>query len=52
MIHPNNPINQETIKVFEGKHRTHTLITLDLEEVKGQYTNFESPKSSEEEESD
>ncbi|TFG23289.1 MAG: hypothetical protein EU529_07775 [Promethearchaeota archaeon] len=52
IIHPNNPLNQETIKLFEGKHRTHTLITLDLEEVRGQYTNFQKKESSEEEESD
>jgi len=39
-IHPNDPTNQNLIKTFEGKHRGHTLITLDIEEVKGQYTNF------------
>ena len=40
IIHPDDPKNQEMIHIFEGKHRGHTLITLDLDEVKGQYTNY------------
>ncbi|MFX1393810.1 MAG: hypothetical protein ACFFAH_09575 [Promethearchaeota archaeon] len=45
-IHPSDVKNQELIRVFEGKHRGHTLITLDLDEVKGSYSNFaaEVPK--------
>ena len=36
-IEPDDPKNQEIIKHFEGNHRGHTLITLDLDELKGQY---------------
>ncbi len=48
MIHPNNPENQNLIKLFEGNHKGHTLITLDLDEVKDQYKNFESKEDSDE----
>ncbi|MFX1257102.1 MAG: hypothetical protein ACFFAN_04540 [Promethearchaeota archaeon] len=44
IVRPEDPTNQEIIKVFEGKHRGHTLITLDIDEVKGQYSNFENPQ--------
>ncbi len=39
-IYPNDPENQNLLKVFESNHRGHTLITLDLDEVKDQYKNF------------
>lgn len=29
-------------KIFEGKHRGHTLITLDIEEVKGTYSVYDA----------
>ena len=48
VIHANDPTNQGLIKTFEGKHRGHTLITLDIEEVKGQYTNFSAQSKKEE----
>ena len=37
IIHPNNPENQNLIRFFEVNHKGHTLITLDLNEVKDQY---------------
>lgn len=45
IIETNDPKNQEFIKRFEGNHRGHTLIALDLDEVKGQYKNFEGVES-------
>ena len=36
-IQPDDPKNQELIKSFEGRHIGHTLITLELDEVKDQY---------------
>ncbi len=36
-IWPNNPLNQNFIRVFEINHKGHTLITLDLDEIKDQY---------------
>lgn len=36
-IQPDDPKNQELIKLFEGNHKGHTLITLDIDEVKDQY---------------
>jgi len=44
IIEPNVPENQELIKIFEGNHKKHTLITLDIDEVKGQYKEFQRPK--------
>jgi len=40
IIYPNNPENQNLIKVFEVNHKGHTLITLDLDEIKDQYKNI------------
>ena len=37
IIHPNNPLNQNKIENFERRHHLHTLITVDLEEIKDQY---------------
>ncbi len=41
IIYPNNPENQNFLKVFEVNHKGHTLITLDLDEIKDQYKNIE-----------
>ena len=38
------------IRNFEGTHRGHTVVTLDLDEVKGSYQNFVKPKVEETEE--
>ena len=37
IIEPNDPENQELIKIFEGNHRGHNLVALDINEVKEQY---------------
>ena len=40
-IHPNSIISQEIEKNFDKKHSGHTIVTVDLEEIKGQYKNCE-----------
>ena len=40
VIHPDNPINQVEIKKFERKHTAHTIMTVDLNEIKGIYNTF------------
>ncbi|MFX1312615.1 MAG: hypothetical protein ACFFHD_08395 [Promethearchaeota archaeon] len=40
IIHPDNPINLFDIKKFEKKHIGHTIITVDLSEIKGSYNVF------------
>ena len=40
VIHPNNPQNQTKIEFFERKHHLHTLITIDVDEIKDQYQVF------------
>ena len=47
LIHPDNPLNQNLIKTFEGIHRGHSVVTVDIDEVKVSYRNFEEPKSEE-----
>jgi hypothetical protein len=37
VIHANNPLNQSKMDFFERKHHLHTLITVNLEEIKDQY---------------
>ncbi len=37
VIHANNPLNQNKIEFFERKHHLHTLITVNLDEIKDQY---------------
>ena len=37
IIHANNPVNQNKIEYFERKHHLHTLITINLDEIKDQY---------------
>ncbi|MFX1572901.1 MAG: hypothetical protein ACFFB0_09135 [Promethearchaeota archaeon] len=37
VIHPDNPINLSDIKKFERRHTGHTVITVDLNEIKGSY---------------
>jgi len=41
LIHPDNPINQNTIKEFELSHTRHNLITVNLAEIKGQYKRYD-----------
>ncbi len=42
VIHPDNPINQLEIKRFEKKHLRHTIMTVDLNEIKGVYDPFKN----------
>ncbi|MFX1316444.1 MAG: hypothetical protein ACFE9T_11310 [Promethearchaeota archaeon] len=42
VIHPDNPINQFEIKKFEKRHALHTIITVDINEIKGVYEPFKS----------
>ncbi len=37
VIHASNPLNQNKIEYFERKHHLHTLITVNLDEIKDQY---------------
>ena len=37
VIHANNPLNQSKIDYFERQHHLHTLITVNLDEIKDQY---------------
>ena len=37
IIHAANPLNQNKIDFFERNHHKHTLITVNLEEIKDQY---------------
>jgi hypothetical protein len=37
VINPTNPINLNNEKLFEKEHRGHTLITVDLSEIKGEF---------------
>ena len=42
VIHANNPQNQNKIDRFERKHHLHTLITVDIDEIKDQYQIFKN----------
>jgi len=51
VIHPENPINQVDIKKFERKHTSHTIMTVDLNEIKGTYalsTDNDGPQPTDE----
>lgn len=48
-IHTGNAVNNELLNDFKGKHRSHTVITVQIEEIKGEYSKYnpnESPDSS------
>ncbi|MFW9824291.1 MAG: hypothetical protein ACFFE4_15215 [Candidatus Thorarchaeota archaeon] len=42
VIHADNPVNQLEIKNFERKHTGHTVMTAELNEVKGVYSPITS----------
>lgn len=42
VIHPSSPINQIEIKRFEKVHLGHTIMTVDINEVKGAYSSFKN----------
>lgn len=48
VIHANNPLNQSKMDFFERKHHLHTLITVNLEEIKDQYKMVKTNGSAEE----
>ena len=35
LIHPNDPNNLNLLKIFDVKHKGHTVVTLDIDEVRG-----------------
>lgn len=45
IISPDDPKNQELIKIFDQNHRGHPLVILDLNEVKDRYKIFKSPRA-------
>ncbi len=40
VIHPNNPLNQSELNLFEKSHHQHTLVTVNLDEIKDTYQSF------------
>ncbi|MEJ2251126.1 MAG: hypothetical protein P8Y70_02670 [Candidatus Lokiarchaeota archaeon] len=42
IIIPSDPINEGLVRKFEKNHRGHTLLTINLSEVKGIYKNTEN----------
>jgi len=42
VIHPDNPISIELVKKFEDKHGYHTIITVDLKEIRDSFSCMES----------
>ncbi|MFW9878978.1 MAG: hypothetical protein ACFFG0_38355 [Candidatus Thorarchaeota archaeon] len=51
VIHPGNPINLQEIKKFEKEHSGHTVVTVDINEIKGSYSsskNHEAEKATQE----
>ncbi|MFW9771967.1 MAG: hypothetical protein ACFFFB_20060 [Candidatus Heimdallarchaeota archaeon] len=42
LIHPNSPLNQTKIYQFERRHHLHTLITVNLDEVKESYQMYKN----------
>ncbi|MFX1502870.1 MAG: hypothetical protein ACFFDH_18055 [Promethearchaeota archaeon] len=42
VIHPGNPINLQEIKGFEKQHLGHTVVTVELNEVKGSYSSVKN----------
>ena len=45
VIHPSNPVNQVEIKRFEKQHLGHTVVTVDLNEIKGSYSSSKNNKT-------
>jgi hypothetical protein len=42
VIHANNPLSIELVKKFEDKHAYHTVITVDLKEIRDSFSSMES----------
>ena len=43
VIHPGDPNNLNLLKLFDLKHKGHTVVTLDIGEVRDSYKHFEGP---------
>jgi len=41
-IHPDNYLSTQRVNQFEADHSKHTVVTMDLNEVKGVYKNIEN----------
>jgi hypothetical protein len=39
IIHHGNPKSMEIVKEFEADHRGHSVITVDINEIKARYNN-------------
>ncbi|MFW9866487.1 MAG: hypothetical protein ACFFEN_10370 [Candidatus Thorarchaeota archaeon] len=50
VIHPDNPVNQMEIKKFERRHSGHTIVTVDLNEIMGVYSVFNTDAGTDESE--
>lgn len=42
IIHPDNYLSTQRVSQFEADHSRHTVVTMDLNEVKGVYKNIEN----------
>ncbi|MFX1236509.1 MAG: hypothetical protein ACFFAS_00240 [Promethearchaeota archaeon] len=40
VIHANNPVSQNRIKVFEKVHAGHSMVTVDYFEIRDEYRRF------------
>jgi len=50
VIHPNNPLNQAKINTFGKMHHQHTLITINLDEIKDEYQSINNNSTNGQEE--
>ncbi len=50
VIHTNNPLNQAKINTFEKMHHQHTLITINLDEIKDEYQSINNNSTNGQEE--
>ena len=45
LVHPGNPVNKQLLDDFKGKHRSHTMVTVELHEIKGVYKKYNPDES-------
>ena len=45
MLHPSNPVSQQIEKEFEKKHTQHTMVCMDLDEIRGIYHKYNKADS-------
>jgi hypothetical protein len=46
VLHPNNPLSQNKENAFARQHHLHTLITVNLDEIKDTYKPFKNGSES------